>query len=718
MSSSDTLPTYRGVLNDTTWSDASALAFPADAIVGVYVQAFTPVVTLDSNFLSLTYGSSTTNAPYTHGTLDVDYTSTTSPPGINRQLNWANLVRSFLRSQSPITFTSVTAGSPYTKISFSWPTLATDQLVLADATNGIKTLAIGAAHQFLYGGGASPAWAQPALSDLSGLPVPIASGGTGITTAPSANQVPYASSSTAYSYVSLNASATKMFLRQVSSGAPTFAQVDYYDLSNLPSLPSYPLSVTNGGTGVSTAPSTNQVPYASSSTAYSYVSLNTTATNKFLRQVSSATPAFAQVDYNDLSSLPSLPSYPLSVANGGTGASSWTQYLLMYANTTGSFSQIPIGTSGQYLKSAGAGAAPSFADLPTAVTITGASANRVTVSGGPAYTLSAPQDIHTAADVQFGYLSIGTARSATQGNVIANTISATGAAPFGMRYSPTLTRSDASTSYGWYHYTTFNVGATAGGTVYNMYLDTGVKTGAGSITNAVNLFVSAPLAATNGLACQFDSLAVGYGPWTDPTTASGTIKTMRLGLSQNPDATKVLVATGDSKLTGTLEVTSTVTLSGLPTAYSLVATDGSKNLTNTTSGLTPQFTGVTFGGSTLSKYQEVTGATVTVTYNGGTVTMTYDYIVHGKVVTMNIRAFSFTTNSSAAAQAYTAALPSEIRPARNVFNQYLENTTAGDKSAECMQTSAGVLSFYSINGTGLAPSTAFTIYGSITYSLL
>jgi len=50
----------------------------------------------------------------------------------------------------------------------------------------------------------------------------------------------------------------------------------------------------------------------------------------------------------------------VAVADGGTGKSSWTQYLIPYADTTTSFSQIAIGTSGQVLTSNGAGFAPTF----------------------------------------------------------------------------------------------------------------------------------------------------------------------------------------------------------------------------------------------------------------------------------------------------------------------------------------------------------------------
>lgn len=54
----------------------------------------------------------------------------------------------------------------------------------------------------------------------------------------------------------------------------------------------------------------------------------------------------------------------LAFADGGTGMSSWTQYLISYAATTTSIGQIAIGTDGQILTSGGAGVAPSFEDAP------------------------------------------------------------------------------------------------------------------------------------------------------------------------------------------------------------------------------------------------------------------------------------------------------------------------------------------------------------------
>ncbi len=53
------------------------------------------------------------------------------------------------------------------------------------------------------------------------------------------------------------------------------------------------------------------------------------------------------------------------VNKGGTNKTSWTQYLIPYADTTTSFSQIAIGSATQVLTSNGAGAAPSFQVSPS-----------------------------------------------------------------------------------------------------------------------------------------------------------------------------------------------------------------------------------------------------------------------------------------------------------------------------------------------------------------
>ena len=62
----------------------------------------------------------------------------------------------------------------------------------------------------------------------------------------------------------------------------------------------------------------------------------------------------------------------VAFADGGTGISSWTQYLIPYAATTTSIGQIAIGTAGQVLTSGGAGVAPAF-ETPASGSIGGSS---------------------------------------------------------------------------------------------------------------------------------------------------------------------------------------------------------------------------------------------------------------------------------------------------------------------------------------------------------
>lgn len=78
-------------------------------------------------------------------------------------------------------------------------------------------------------------------------------------------------------------------------------------------------------------------------------------------------------------------STPLGVAAGGTGESSFTQYLILYADTTGSLSQISIGSDGQVLTSGGAGVAPAFEAVSTVTYNTYASNDTWTKPAGCTY---------------------------------------------------------------------------------------------------------------------------------------------------------------------------------------------------------------------------------------------------------------------------------------------------------------------------------------------
>ena len=128
-----------------------------------------------------------------------------------------------------------------------------------------------------------------------------------------------------------------------------------------------------------------------------------------------ATSTLAGTNVATLSSLTSIGTIAtgvwegtdVGVAHGGTGVSAFTQYLLMYADTTTSFGQIAIGTAGQVLTSGGAGVAPAFETLAiaageyAAASIDGDDVNSniagrsLTLTGASPDTLDADAELYT-----------------------------------------------------------------------------------------------------------------------------------------------------------------------------------------------------------------------------------------------------------------------------------------------------------------------------------
>lgn len=709
MSFFDGVPAYRGVINDTGWSDASALQFTGDAanaIVSVYNQQFTPVLEADSKFLVLEFADSTAPAPYSHGYIDVEYISP------EYAYNWATLVNAMLRVSSPLTLSTPTAPNTYSTIGFEWPSLSNQQIVLADDAKTLVSLAPGSdSKQFLKTGsaGVAPSWVQVAWGDLTSVPswlnatyaqygvayaattssmattLPgssgyfLRSGGggaapefkqvdtanlSGITWGTGTYKVAYTPDALGKTFAFSNALASGKYLGY-NGGVPGFVTIPYTDISGTPTLPT--VSATANQTTVTySAPDykvgtvqdigTGSAPtfanltlsgltahtalYADASKIVKSATINTLATKMYLQQYSSGDPQFMQVSCADLTGT-------LPIANGGTNKTSWTQYALLYADTTASLSQLGLGTSGYVLTSTGASSAPSFQALPTAVTVA-PTTNQTTVTGGPAYTVGTVQDINTSSHVRFGSLRLNTSTFLSdRANIIANGPSATTGQMYGTIYAAAFTSTDGSTLYGWYHSPSYTINTATTGTIYNAFFTGGNLSGTGALANAVNVQIAAPIAAVNGLALVVDSIGCGYGVWTDSTTASGTMKVKRVGIGQNPDATKVLVATGDTSLTGALSVSGVTTATG----------------------------GVNYGDTTLTKYKVVTGATTTMTYNGGTGTLTYDYVIIGKHVTINFHIFAVTTGGAAAVMTCTLAAELSTTAAGHATLAQVNSTT-------------------------------------------
>lgn len=104
------------------------------------------------------------------------------------------------------------------------------------------------------------------------VPLSIANGGRGSTTAPTAGQIDVAQSGTAFGAVTMSGDATI-----TSAGAITVTKTSGTAFSALATA-AVPLSIANGGNGSSTAPTTGQIEVATSSTAYAPVTMSNDCT--------------------------------------------------------------------------------------------------------------------------------------------------------------------------------------------------------------------------------------------------------------------------------------------------------------------------------------------------------------------------------------------------------------------------------------------------------
>lgn len=184
----------------------------------------------------------------------------------------------------------------------------------------------------------------------------------------------------------------------------------------------------------------NCATYFNGSKRLTSVTLNTTATKKYLQQVSSGAPTFEQVAFADLSG-------SATVAQGGTGKTSFGNYKIVATDGTGAITEIAAGAAGTVLVSSGASAVPAFDAVPATAGVTSltGTANEVTVSAATgAVTVSLPDDV-----------TIGTLTTSKTAGTSAETtvISATGTASdtgggsailYGVKASATSTETSAT----------------------------------------------------------------------------------------------------------------------------------------------------------------------------------------------------------------------------------------------------------------------------------
>jgi hypothetical protein len=115
----------------------------------------------------------------------------------------------------------------------------------------------------------------------------------------------------------------------------------------------------------------------------------------------------------------------IATTKGGTGLTSFTNGGAVYATSTSALTTgtLPVASGGSGLTSSGGSGfllIGNSSNTFTAATLTG-TVNRITVTNGSgSITISAPQDIATTSNPQFGSLGIGTAASGTAGALTVN----------------------------------------------------------------------------------------------------------------------------------------------------------------------------------------------------------------------------------------------------------------------------------------------------------
>jgi hypothetical protein len=178
----------------------------------------------------------------------------------------------------------------------------------AETLSGDATLSRAGSNSYAIAVSKTNGSAFTALATAS-IPLSIANGGRGASTAPTAGQLEVAQSASAFAPVTLSGDCSI-----TSAGVITCSKTNGTAFTTLATA-TVPVSVANGGNGTSTAPSIGQLPIAQSATSYAPqtlsgdASVTSTGVVTVLKTNGSAFTALATA------------SLPLSIANGGRGAS-------------------------------------------------------------------------------------------------------------------------------------------------------------------------------------------------------------------------------------------------------------------------------------------------------------------------------------------------------------------------------------------------------------
>jgi len=345
--------------------------------------------------------------------------------------------------------------------------------------------------------------------------------------------------------------------------------------------------------------------------------------------------------------------------------------------------------------------------------VTGTTNQITAVTTFNAVTLSTPQNIDTAANVQFGTLGIGTAVGAGNGVNLQPTITASAGQAKGLRVSPSITGAANGDSL----YDTI-IGGTistsfTGSNLYELIL--GAPTVTGSYSNGYQLYLS-------GLSSGTYSNKYGiYQAGTEANVFSGAVTV--------PAFTATGTTTLATSLTGLLKATSGVVSTATSGTDYSPATSGSSILYGNGSGGFSSVTigtGLSFTGGTLSNTNTNTGTVTSVsgtgTVNGitltGTVTSSGSLTLGG---TLGSIANSQLTNSSITFGSTAQALGSTVSAINGVSIGASSSSTGSFSSLGVGVAASGTAGDLYVNstlevGTALTSGVGINFQPSVTSS--
>jgi trimeric autotransporter adhesin len=280
------------------------------------------------------------------------------------------------------------------------------RVLYSTSASSLAALTLGSNGQVLTSNGTSPVWANNVSN-----PVLVSEGGTGLTTLGAAGKILFSTSASALAGLTIGSTGQVL---TVASGLPSWS-------ANFSS----PAAVAEGGTGNATL-TNHGVLLGQGASSIISPSLGT-AGALLLSAGASADPAFIVPTVGtgltlttNATTLQYALTTPVTVANGGTGATTLTQYGVLLGNGTSAIAATSAGTAGQGLISSGSSANPTWSNLfPGYVSGSFAYAGSTSTAGSaPSNTMiiniTAPASITTSA-IQNTALGVGALSNITGG---------------------------------------------------------------------------------------------------------------------------------------------------------------------------------------------------------------------------------------------------------------------------------------------------------------